>query len=77
MLELHHDTRLLCYYELLNLGATSWNVVHTLYVVVAEWYVVPGAWYTGKLTWYDVRRGTRVDNTVVLSIVSLKYTVPV
>jgi hypothetical protein len=40
MLELHHCKRLLCYYELLNLGATSWYVVHTLYVVVAEWYVV-------------------------------------
>ncbi len=63
MWELHHCKSLLCYYELLNLGATSWYAVHTLYVVVAEWYVVvvvvPGTWYTGKLMWYDVRRTTR------------------
>jgi hypothetical protein len=60
MLELHHCKSLLCYYELLNLAATSWCAVHTLYVVAAEWYVVvvPGTWYTGKLTTYDVRRGT-------------------
>ena len=65
MLELHHCKRLLCYYELLNLGATSWYALHTLYVVVAEWYVVvvPGTWDTGKFTWYpgttyDAVRGT-------------------
>ncbi len=68
MLELDHCKRLLCYYELLNLGATAWYVAHALYVVVAEWYVVvvPGTWYTGKLTctwyrgttYYDAVRGT-------------------
>ncbi len=65
MFELHHCKRLLCYYELLNLAATSWYVVHTLYVVVAEWYVVvvPGTWYTGKLTTYDAVRGTRYRKT--------------
>ena len=27
----------LCYYELLNLGATAWYVAHALYVVVGTW----------------------------------------
>jgi hypothetical protein len=40
MLELHHCKRLLCYYELLNLRATSWYVV---YVVRGSDCVVRGS----------------------------------
>ncbi len=40
MLELHHCKCLLCYYELLNLRATSWYVV---YVVRGSGCVVRGS----------------------------------
>jgi hypothetical protein len=61
MLELHHCKRLLCYYELLNLGATSWCEVYLVRGVCSSgsgtwcggtWYC--GAWYWCVAEWYVI-----------------------
>jgi hypothetical protein len=42
MLELHHCKRILCYFELLNLGATSWYVVRGVSGTAVRGCSIPG-----------------------------------